>query len=124
MPGAPKQSRNTFRSTILGGAACLYCVIAGHAEAARGAETKPDLRISDVGAVTDWRRGSDTVAYVQNVKGDWYRVDMEAPCMKLDTSKGVRFLTEVGEAGKYDVVEVAHHQCGITGITKASPPPR
>ena len=78
----------------------------------------------DIGDIGAWRKGGDRIVYVQNGQNQWYRVDMQQACMKYDTSKGIRFLTEKDDqVGRYSVVDVGHRECRVKSITQTNTPP-
>lgn len=116
--------------TLGAGAAVLAGLIvpaAAAAPAAVPAKAPAVLQFSDLGGVMAWRRGDkDTVVYVQAKDNAWYRVDMYETCMKYPTDKGIRFVTEVDDAGqRVSRVVVGRYICTVLEMAKVdSPPPR
>lgn len=83
------------------------------------------LQFTDLGGVRSWRAAGDAVVFVKNTSEQWYRAEMAETCMKLDTKKGVSFLTETDPDTKEKMskVVVDHHICRVISLTKIDPPP-
>lgn len=88
------------------------------------ADDTQSLQVADLGGVSTWRAGGDTVIFIKNRANEWYRADMKETCMKLDTSKGVNFVTELDPATnqKTSSVVVDRHICKITSLKKVDAP--
>ena len=84
----------------------------------------PALQFADLGGVQTWRAGGDTTVFVKNPAGQWYKVEMLETCMKLDTKKGVRFVTDLDPQTnqKSSAVVVDRHICRVTSLTKVDSP--
>lgn len=81
------------------------------------------LHVADLGTIEEWRKGGDKTVFIRDEKGQWYKLTLLQACMKLDTSGGVRFITELSQASqKVSYVDVAHHQCRITSMVKVDAP--
>jgi len=86
--------------------------------------SQKSLQIADLGGIEEWRAGGDNLVYIKDDQNQWYKVEMQEACMKLDTKKGISFTTEVGDRStKYSSVVVGHYECRITSITKIESPP-
>ena len=72
----------------------------------------------DIGGVTSWKAGGDTVVFVKNRADQWYRVDMAETCMALDTKKGINFIVETDPETKArtNAVVVDRHICKVTSL--------
>jgi hypothetical protein len=81
------------------------------------------LHVADLGGIEEWRKGGDKTVFIRDDKDQWYKLTLLQACMKLDTSGGIRFITELSQASqKVSYVDVAHHQCRITSMAKVDAP--
>jgi hypothetical protein len=88
-----------------------------------GAGGEP-LQFSDLGGVKSWKSGGDAVVFVRSKDDQWYKADLAETCMKLDTKKGINFLTETEPEtySKVSKVVVDRHICTVTSLTKVDAP--
>ena len=97
---------------------------------ATAAEVKPGAKapmmlgfnFNNIGGVRSWRAGGDTVVFIKNKSDQWYKAEMDDACMKLDTKKGVNFITETDPTTnvKTSAVVVDRHICRVTSLTKVA----
>ncbi len=81
------------------------------------------FNFTNMGGVRSWRVGGDTVIFIKNKSDQWFRAEMDEACMKLDTTKGVNFITEIDPAtnATTSAVVVDRHICHVTSLTKVAP---
>jgi hypothetical protein len=83
----------------------------------------PALQFKDIGKITSWQPGGDFVMYVQTDKGNWYKVSLYEPCMRLFPGKDPTFATETDEQmNRASSVMIARHKCQVTSITPSAAP--
>jgi hypothetical protein len=114
-----RPTRSTLALSVLAFASPAF------AAAAPQTPATPPLQFDQIGSVKTWRAGGDNIVFVQDAKGQWYKAVLYETCMSLDTSKGVRFQTEVDPAtnAKVSKVQVDRHICTVQSLTKSAPPP-
>lgn len=105
----------------------VIVIVAAVASGPAWAASQPaaPIQFSDLGSVRSWRVGGDTVIFVKDKSEQWYKAEMLETCMKLDTTKGVKFITELDPETnkKFSAVVVDRHICHITSLTKVAAPP-
>lgn len=83
------------------------------------ASAQDNLQFSDLEGIQNWRIGNAALVYIQDTTDQWYEAQMDAACMKYDTSEGVKFITEAGEtAPEVSKVMVGRRICTVTSLTK------
>ena len=80
------------------------------------------FNFTDIGGVRSWRTGGDSVIFIKNKSDQWYKAELADACMKLDTKKGINFITETDPAtnAKTSAVVVDRHICKVTSLTKVA----
>jgi hypothetical protein len=93
-------------------------------KAASTAPAAQPLQFNDIGNIKSWKATGDHVLYVQDDKGQWYRVHMYQPCMKLYPGKTPTFITETDPQTniRTSAVMIDRRKCQVTIITKGEPP--
>jgi hypothetical protein len=111
-----------FAGTAFAGAA-----FAAPADTAPAAAPAKPLLFNDIGGIVGWQPGGDFTMFVHTDKGNWYKVSLYEPCMRLYPGQDPTFMTETDENKQRDsAVMISHHKCQVTSITpsQAPPPPK
>ena len=119
--GISKPSRFALMAMVL--ASALGPFVTATAEP-KPTDPQPELFFSDLGGERAWQAGGEAVVFVKNRADQWYRAQMAETCMKLDTSKGIKFLTEFDPVTeqKSSRVVVDRHICRVISLTKVDSP--
>ena len=116
--------RAALKNNSIARAVALVATVIG-AMAIGVAKAEESLQFSDLQGVHDWRKVSNAVVLVQGEDLQWYEAQLNAACMKYDTSAGIRFITEAAEGdvvGRVSKVIVGQRICTVTSLTPASAP--
>lgn len=99
--------------------------LAAEAPAKAPAAPAKKIQFDQLHGIKTWRKGGDNIVYVQGSAGDWYKAVMLETCMKLDTKKGINFMTELDPITniKESRVVVDRHICTVDSMTKLDGPP-
>jgi hypothetical protein len=113
------------RMTLLIRSILALSLMAPATVALAAAPAQPALQFDQLGPVKAWRAGGENIVFVQDSKGQWYKATLFETCMSLDTSKGVKFQTEIDPAtnAKESKVVVDRHICTVQTLAKSDPPP-
>jgi hypothetical protein len=109
---------------ITGIGVTMFGFAGGALSATAPAAPQPALQFSDLDGVKSWRAGGDTVVFVKSRSDQWYKAEMQETCMKLNTKKGIKFVTETDPATleRFSAVVVDRHICRVTSLSKSDSP--
>jgi len=95
-----------------------------HAATDRPILNMMEFTFSDLGGVTSWKKGSDTVVFIKNRANSWYKAEMKEPCMAYDTKQGINFIVETDPTtnSRTNAVVVERKICRVTSIVKVASP--
>jgi hypothetical protein len=90
------------------------------AAAPRPAERVADTSLSDV---LVWTVSNDRTVYVEDSTGQWYRVDLAAPCAALRTAFGLALETSPGSTfDRSSSLFTGDQSCAILSMSRVSEP--
>ena len=100
--------------------ALVGCMLASISDASGADES---LQFSKLEEIHEWRKGNDAMVFVQGQDKQWYEAQLDAACMRYDTSKGIRFITKAGDvARRVSKVIVGRRICTVTSLTRTDEP--
>jgi opacity protein-like surface antigen len=91
---------------------------------AMAADAAAPVQFDSIGGVKSWKAGGDAVVFIKNRADQWYKAELDEACMKYDTSKGVKFLTELDPVTNIKVskVLVERRICKVVSLAKVDSP--
>ena len=91
---------------------------------AKTAPAPQQFFFKDLGGIKSWRPTGDHELYVKDGNGQWYRVHMYEPCMKLFPGKNPTFVTQrdIETGQRSNAVMIERRKCQVTSVTKGEPP--
>ena len=101
-------------------AAAALCGLTAAAAAAAPAASRDGLAVSDV---MSWTVPNGRTVYVEDAAGQWYRVDLAAPCAPLARAFGVALATPAGGGfGTASALVTGGGRCAIRAVVPVSAP--
>ncbi|HEY0412623.1 MAG TPA: DUF6491 family protein [Allosphingosinicella sp.] len=110
-----------MKDRIMIAAAALCGLTSAAVPAAAAPAAIPDrLAVSDV---MSWTVPNDRTVYVEDAAGQWYRVDLAAPCEPLARAFGIAIATPRGQGiGTASALVTGGGRCAIGAVVPVSGP--
>jgi hypothetical protein len=93
------------------------------AAAASTAADRVAIHFADLGNIRNWYSNSTEELYVENLRGNWYRITFWSPCQELPFAIGIAFVTDgLGDLDKYSSILVGGERCYFRTFEESAAP--
>lgn len=112
-------------SAVLSGAILCGTAAAAHAPPApiRTLGVEASIPFASTTGIRSFEAEGDRVLWIEGARGEWYRAKLFGPCIGLDHSLEVGFVTRGGSSlDRFGQVVVDGSKCQISSLVTAEPP--
>lgn len=116
----------TFIAAVAGGAVLLAgaTAFANPAPAERTLGVEASIPFANTTGIRNFRADGDDALWIEGQRGEWYRAELFGPCIGLNHSLRVGFVTRgTNTLDRFGQVLVEGSKCQISSLVTSAPPP-
>jgi hypothetical protein len=127
MTNGGRPEGHDMKSAVLSGAILCATAVAANAApvANRPLGVEASIPFASTTGIRSFEAEGDRVLWIEGRRGEWYRAKLFGPCIGLDHSLKVGFVTRGGGSlDRFGQVVVDGSKCQISSLVTSAPPPK